>query len=123
MTDARAPFGRRLAGLFSFTGPSSHARHRCTTLPYWRTRMHTTKRGPTLHSCDGTKLNIEVPAQTPNEMAALLKLEEVLKQRQIIATVDGAVLIIPFENIKYIQGFPAPSKLPRYAILSASTPD
>ena len=85
--------------------------------------MEMTKRGLTIHFCDGSKLNIEFPAQTPNEMAALLKLEEVLKERQIIVTVDGAVLIIPFDNIKYIQGFPAPSKLPRYAILGASTPD
>jgi hypothetical protein len=85
--------------------------------------MDMTKRGLTIHFCDGTKLNIEFPVQTPNEMAALLKLEEVLKQRQIIAMVDGAVLIIPFENIKYIQAFPAPPKLPRHAILGASIPD
>jgi hypothetical protein len=85
--------------------------------------MDMTKRGLTIHFCDGTKLNFEFPAQTPNEMAALLKLEEVLKQRQIIVTVDGAVLIIPFENIKFIQAFPAPPKLPRHAILGASIPD
>jgi hypothetical protein len=32
-------------------------------------------------------------------------------------------LIIPFENIKYIQGYPAPSKMPRYAIQGASAQD
>jgi hypothetical protein len=85
--------------------------------------MDMTKRGLTVHFCDGTRLNIEFPVQTPNEMAALLKVEEILKERQIIATVDGAVLIIPFDNIKYIQGFPAPAKLPRYAILGASIRD
>jgi hypothetical protein len=56
-------------------------------------------------------------------MAALLKVEEILKQRQIIATVDGAVLVIPFDNIKYIQASPAPAKLPGYAIRGASIRD
>jgi hypothetical protein len=53
----------------------------------------------------------------------LLKVEEILKQRQIVAKVDGAVVVIPFDNIKYIQAFPAPPKLPRYAILGASVRD
>ena len=45
--------------------------------------MDMTQRGLTIYFCDGSKLSIEFPVQTPNEMAALLKLEEVLKQRQI----------------------------------------
>jgi len=82
--------------------------------------MDMTKRGLTIYFCDGSKLSIEFPVQTANEMAALLRLEEVLKERQIIATVDGAVVVIPFDNIKYVQVFPSPPKLPRYAILGAS---
>jgi hypothetical protein len=82
--------------------------------------MDMTKRGLTIYFCDGSKLSIEFPVQAANEMAALLRLEEVLKERKIIVTVDGAVLVIPFDNIKYIQAFPAPPKLPRYAILGAS---
>jgi hypothetical protein len=85
--------------------------------------MDMTERGLTIHFCDGTKLSIDFPVQTPNEMAALLKVEEILKQRQIIATVDGAVLVIPFDNIKYIQASPAPAKLPGYAIRGASIRD
>jgi hypothetical protein len=82
-----------------------------------------TKRGVTIHFSDGTRLGIDFPVQAPNEMAALLKLEEILKQRQIIAAVDGAVLVIPFDNIKYIQASPAPAKLPRHAIRGASIRD
>ncbi len=85
--------------------------------------MDMSKRGLTIHFCDGSKLSIEFPTQTPNETAALLKVEEVLKQRQIVAKVDGAVLVIPFDNVKYIQASPAPPKLPRYAILGASVRD
>ena len=85
--------------------------------------MDLKKRGLTVFFCDGSKLHIEFPVQTDNEFAALLKLGEVLKQRQIIAEIEGSILIIPFENIKYIQGYPAPSKLPGYAVHGASVQD
>ncbi len=85
--------------------------------------MDLKKRGLTVFFCDGSKLHIEFPVQTDNEFAALLKLGEVLKQRQIIAEIDGSILIIPFENIKYIQGHPAPSQMPGYSIKGASAQD
>ena len=82
--------------------------------------MDVQKRGLTIFFVDGSKLHIDFPVQTDNEYAALLKLKEVLQQRQIIVEIDGAVLVIPFENIKYIQGYPAPLKLPTYSIKGAS---
>jgi len=85
--------------------------------------MDLRKRGLTIFFCDNSKLHIEFPAQTNNESAALLKLEEVLKQRQIIAEIDGAMLVIPFDNVKYIQTYPAPSKMPRGSIKGASVQD
>ena len=85
--------------------------------------MDLQQRGLTIFFCDGSKLHIEFPAQTDNEHAALLRLEEVLKQRQIVAEIDGAILVIPFENVKYIQGYPAPAKMPRGSIQGASAQD
>ena len=85
--------------------------------------MDTSKRGLTMHFFDGSRIHIEFPVQTPNETAAAMKLEDVLRQRQIIAEVDGTLLIIPFENIKYIQAHPAPPKPPRHAIRGASVHD
>jgi hypothetical protein len=38
----------------------------------------------------------------------------------MIVEADGALLIIPFENVKYIQAYPAPKKLPEHAIRAAS---
>jgi len=73
--------------------------------------METTKRGLTIYFCDSTKLNIEFPPQTANETAAMLKLEEILKERQIIATVDGAVLIGRKAIEAYVDG--APGRLMR----------
>jgi len=61
--------------------------------------------------------------QAANESVAYMRLEEILKQRQIIAEIDGAVIVIPFDNVKYFQAFPASKNLPRYAILGASVHD
>jgi hypothetical protein len=85
--------------------------------------MNLKKRGLTIFFCDGTKLHIEFPPQTDNETAAMLRMEELLKQKQIIAEIDGALIVIPFDNVKYIQGYPAPSKLPRGSIKGASVRD
>jgi hypothetical protein len=85
--------------------------------------MDTSKRGLTIHFFEGSRIHIEFPVQTPNEIAAEMKLEDILKQRQIIAEVDGTLLIIPFENIKYIQAHPVPPKLPRHVIQGASVHD
>jgi hypothetical protein len=36
---------------------------------------------------------------------------------------DGALVVIPFENIRYLQAYPAPKKLPSYAIKGATFRD
>jgi hypothetical protein len=50
----------------------------------------------------------------------VIKLKEALAARHLVVEADGALLIIPFENIKYIQAYPAPAKLPEHAIRAAS---
>jgi hypothetical protein len=77
------------------------------------------KRDLTIHFLDGSKLDIDFPKQTDNEYAAGIKLTEALAHRQLIVEADGALLIIPFENIKYMQAYPAPTRLPGYAIKAA----
>lgn len=86
--------------------------------------MDTSKRGLAIHFTDGSKLHIDFPVQAPNETAAMMKLEEILKQRQIIVEVDGALVIVPFDNIKYLQLYSADAfDPPRYAIRGASFRD
>ena len=85
--------------------------------------MDTSKRGLLIHFSDGSKIHVEFPVQASNELIALYSLEEILKQRQIIVEVEGAVLVIPFDNIKYFQVFPGTKKLPRHSILGASVHD
>ncbi len=80
----------------------------------------TDRRGIAIHFMDGSKMNLEFPKQTPNESAAVMKLREVLAARHMLVEADGALMIIPFENIKYIQAYPAPTKLPENTIKAAS---
>ena len=78
------------------------------------------KREMTIHYMDGSQMKIDFPVQAPNESAQVIKLREALAARHLIVEADGALLIIPFENIKYIQAYPAPAKLPEHAIRAAS---
>lgn len=78
------------------------------------------KRDLVIHFTDGSKMNIDFPKQADNEFAAGIKLAEALAARQLIIEADGAMLLIPFESIKYLQSYPAPPRLPTYAIRAAS---
>ena len=70
------------------------------------------KRALVVHFTDGSNLALDFPKQAPNDYAAALKLDEVLKKRQLLVEADGALLMIPFENVKYLQLYPAPKNMP-----------
>ncbi|HZT62592.1 MAG TPA: hypothetical protein VFA36_05620 [Burkholderiales bacterium] len=80
----------------------------------------TTKREMTIHYMDGSKMKLDFPLQTQSESAQVIKLKEALSGRHLVVEADGALLIIPYENIKYIQAYPAPKKLPENVIRAAS---
>ena len=69
------------------------------------------KRGLTIHFADGTKMSLDFPRQTPNKIAAMVKLNDVLKKRYMLFEADDTLLMIPFENVKYMQLYPAPDEL------------
>ena len=81
------------------------------------------RRDLSIHFMDGTKLRVNFPKQTGNPSATLIKLNEALAARQLLVEADGALLLIPFENIKYVQSYPAPDGLPAYTIKAASISD
>ena len=78
------------------------------------------KRELTIHYMDGSQMRLDFPVQAPNEGAQVIKLKEALAARHLVVEADGALLIIPFENVKYVQAYPAPAKLPEHAIRAAS---
>ena len=69
------------------------------------------QRGITIVFNDGSKVSMDFPRQSPNEVAAMLKLSDVLKKRYMLFEADGALLMVPFENVKYVQLYPAPAEL------------
>jgi len=73
--------------------------------------MKVNERGLTVHFNDGSKLSLSFPKQTDNASAAALKLDNVLKQRYALFEAEGTLLVIPFENVKYLQLHPAPESV------------
>jgi hypothetical protein len=83
-----------------------------------------TKRGLIIYFMDGSKKLLEFPQQVAdNDVAAAAKLKEALEARRLVVEAEGALIVVPFENIKYLQLHPAPKKLPAGVIRGASFRD
>ena len=78
------------------------------------------ERGMIIHFADGTKMDVTFPKQTKFEDSVSVRLEKVLDKPALLVEADGALLVFPFSNIKYLQVYPAPPKLPDYVIKGAS---
>ena len=82
------------------------------------------KRGIIIHFMDGSKKLLEFPPQlAESDAAAASKLKDALEARHLVIEAEGALLVIPFENVKYLQVYPAPKKLPAGVIRGASFKD
>ena len=77
-----------------------------------------------IHFNDGSEKLLEFPTPVPDSDANLAaRIKEALDARHLVIEADGALVVIPVESIKYLQSFPAPKKLPAYAILGATFKD
>ena len=74
------------------------------------------KRWMTIFFTDGTKIKFDFPkqAEDTSNMGAMIK--KVLNENQLVVEVEGFLYTIPFVNVKYIQVYPCPEKLPATAI-------
>jgi len=79
------------------------------------------KRGITVFFNDGSKLSLDFPKQSPNDAAAMIKLDDVLKKRYMLFEVESTFMMIPFENVKYVQLYPAPEKLSGHTYVKGAT--
>jgi hypothetical protein len=83
-----------------------------------------TERRLIIHFTDGSKKTVEFPQQVADGDAMMAaRLKEALEARHLVLEAEGALIVIPFENIRYLQAYPAPKKLPSYAIKGASFKD
>jgi hypothetical protein len=79
------------------------------------------KRGIIIHFMDGSKKLLEFPQQVADsDASAAAKLKQALEARKLVIEAEGALIVIPFENVKYLQVYPAPKKLPAGVIRGAS---
>ncbi len=81
------------------------------------------KRALTIHFTDGTKFSFDFPKQVPDDQMIASRIEKVLKHQYLMVEADGTVLMFPLNNIKYIQAYPAPAKIPDNMIKGASIVD
>ena len=79
------------------------------------------KRALTIHFNDGSKLSLDFPKQTDNAFAAAMKLDDVLKKRMMLLEADSTLLMIPFENVRYVQVYPAPKEIKGYTYIKGAS--
>jgi hypothetical protein len=79
------------------------------------------QRGLTIHFNDGSKISLEFPKQTENEAAAALKLEDVLRNRYVMFEAESTLLLVPFENVKYLQLYPAPANVQGHTYIKGTS--
>ena len=79
------------------------------------------QRGITIHFNDGSKMSLDFPKQASNEAAQFLKLDDVLKKRYMLFEADSTFLMVPFENVKYVQVYPAPADVPGHTYIKGAS--
>ena len=80
----------------------------------------TSERGMTIYFMDGSKMAVTFPKQVKSEEIVSVRLEQMLDKPALMIEADGALLMLPFSNIKYLQVYPAPSRLPDYVLKDAA---
>lgn len=65
---------------------------------------------------DGTEERLEYPLPPQDDVNLVARLREALDAQHLVVEVDGILVVYPFHNIKAIEVFPVPEKLPRIVI-------
>ena len=77
-------------------------------------------RGLTVHFIDGSKMSFSFPKQVRADEFVAGRIEKVLDKNTLLVEADGALIVIPFSSIKYMQMHTAPQRLPDYVIKEAT---
>ena len=80
----------------------------------------TNERGMTIYFMDGSKMAVTFPKQVKSDETVSVRLEQMLDKPALMIEADGALLMLPFSSIKYLQVYPAPPRLPGYVIKDAA---
>lgn len=72
-----------------------------------------------LHFADGQRLALRFPQQSDDPMEIARGIRKQLESPFLSIEVDGDLLMIPRESIKYLQISPAPARLPELTVIGA----
>ncbi|MDF3933029.1 hypothetical protein [Pseudomonas citronellolis] len=72
-----------------------------------------------LHFTDGQRLALRFPQQSDDPLEVARGIRKQLESPFLSIEVDGDLLMIPRESIKYLQISPAPARLPDPTVLGA----
>ena len=78
------------------------------------------ERGMVIHFTDGSKMDLSFPKQVKHDDSVSVRLEMMLEHPVLMVETDGALLMFPFSNIKYLQVYPLSAKLFDYVIKGAT---
>lgn len=79
------------------------------------------RRGLTIFFNDDSKISVDFPINNPTPQNITAQVQSLLKDQYLMVELDGALMMFPFHNIKYVQVYPAPDPLPINVIRGAST--
>lgn len=66
-----------------------------------------------IYFMDGTSTMFQYPRLSEDDPSNLSLMRRFIEENdRIVAQISGGVVIIPFQNVKYIQVTPGPAKLP-----------
>jgi hypothetical protein len=72
---------------------------------------------------DGTEERFEYARLPQDDVNLAARIEEALSGKHLLVEVEGKLIVYPFHNIKAIEVFPAPEKLPRIVMKKARFAD
>ena len=78
------------------------------------------ERGLTIHFMDGSKMSFTFPKQVIRDEFVSGRTDRILEKNALVVEADGALIVIPFSSIKYMQMYATPKKLPDYVIKGAT---
>lgn len=74
----------------------------------------------TIFFTDSTKMTLGWPQQAGDDPSTIaMNVRKALEQDKLAVEVDGDLLVIPMQNVKYIQITPAPAELPQGVLKKA----
>jgi hypothetical protein len=72
---------------------------------------------------DGTEERFEYARLPQDDVNLVARIEEALNAKHLVVEVEGKLIVYPFHNIKAIEVFPVPEKLPRIVMKKAHFAD